>query len=292
MSRPRLAAAALAALVVLPLAACGAQSGDSDPGVSLLVTRDHGAKVLSDVGPAPVSGTPTLIAYLKANVDAATFAEIQRGPAQVFVNGVGGESPVTTEVHPGDRVWWDQSTGARSRAVVGSYPEPFEDGLDGKRWPTRVECVPDADKTPCDAIADKLGKAGIVAAQALVGTEGGDVNVRVLVGPWADVRGDRATRLLEQGPRASGVFARFTPDGRQLQLLGPDGTVASTAGAGAGLIAAIRFEDQPPTWIVTGTDAAGVAAAVQAFDEGTLGNRFALAVVDDQGKPLPVTPLG
>jgi hypothetical protein len=37
---------------------------------------------------------------------------------------------------------------------------------------------------------------------------------------------------------------------------------------------------QPPVWFVTGTDAAGVAAAVSAFNAGTLDQHFALAVVD------------
>ena len=60
-----------------------------------------------------------------------------------------------------------------------------------------------------------------------------------------------------------------------------------SAGAGAGLIAATRYMSQPPVWYVTGTDAAGVAAAVQAFDAGTLDDHFAIAVVDDVAIPLP-----
>ena len=40
--------------------------------------------------------------------------------------------------------------------------------------------------------------------------------------------------------------------------------------------------------MVTGTDGAGVASAARAFEEGTLDNRFALAVSDDLPVPLPV----
>jgi hypothetical protein len=190
-------------------------------------------------------------------------------------------------------VWWDRHAGpVVPRAVIGSYPEPFLHGRNGKRWPTRVECVHSGDKSPCDAVAKRLGEAGVIAGQALTGTEGGEQNLRVLVGPWAGVRSDRAARLLATGPRASGVFARFSADGRHLELLDAGGRVKRTAGPGAGLIAAVRYQDEPPTWLVTGTDAAGVSAAVQAFDEATLGNRFALAVVDDRGEPLPTRALG
>ena len=47
-----------------------------------------------------------------------------------------------------------------------------------------------------------------------------------------------------------------------------------------------RYRGQPPTWFVTGTDAAGVAAAVQAFNSQTLDGHFAVAVVNDAAIPL------
>lgn len=84
------------------------------------------------------------------------------------------------------------------------------------------------------------------------------------------------------------MAARFSDDRRALALLDAGGHAGRTLGWGAGLIAATVYADQPPTWFVTGTDADGVAAAVQAFDEPTLANRFALAVGDHRGIPLPV----
>ena len=54
-----------------------------------------------------------------------------------------------------------------------------------------------------------------------------------------------------------------------------------------GLIAATRYMSQPPVWYVTGTDAAGVAAAVRRFGADTLDAHFAVAVVDDAAIPLP-----
>ena len=52
----------------------------------------------------------------------------------------------------------------------------------------------------------------------------------------------------------------------------------------------MKLADQQPTWVVTGTDDAGVAAAARAFaaGESALGDKFALAIADDQAVPLPV----
>jgi hypothetical protein len=52
-------------------------------------------------------------------------------------------------------------------------------------------------------------------------------------------------------------------------------------------VAATVFEKGQPVWIVTGTDDRGVAAAASAIDEAALKGRFALAVADDRGVPLP-----
>jgi hypothetical protein len=209
-----------------------------------------------------------------------------------YVNGVEADKgSADVKIHPGDRIWWDRRDwGAAQRvpAVVGSYPEPFAHGNGGKRWPTRVECVKGDEDGECQAVADKLSGAGILAFKTLVGTEGGNTNVRVLVGPWSTVGFDRAGRQMDEGPQASGVFARFVDDGARLQLLDPTGKVRRTLGPGTGLIAATRYEDQPPTWFITGTDAEGVKQAVEALDEGTLGKHYALAVSQDTGIPLPV----
>jgi len=52
-------------------------------------------------------------------------------------------------------------------------------------------------------------------------------------------------------------------------------------------VAAAKRPDERPVWVVTGTDAAGVASAARAFEEGTLEHRFALAVSGDLPVALP-----
>ncbi len=109
----------------------------------------------------------------------------------------------------------------------------------------------------------------------------------MLVGPWSSVSHDPAARQIQDGPAVSGVFARFDGPERLVTLdVGGDGAVR--LGAGAGLVAAVRLDDDAPTWIVTGTDRDGVAGAASRLDEADLGDHYALATVEDHELPLPV----
>ncbi|HEU4656718.1 MAG TPA: DUF4430 domain-containing protein [Capillimicrobium sp.] len=303
-------AVALLAVVAAALGAagCGLGAGEGSDDVELTVTRDFGATAMSELPPSEVQGSETVMRYLQRTFDVETrygggFVQSINGIAGgrvdgrpvdwfYYVNGVEADKGSTsTKIYGGDRIWWDHHDwGATMRvpAVVGSYPEPFVHGLGGKKWPTRVECVKNGDKAPCEAVSERLGDEGVIAAQSLTGTSGGTEQLRVVVGPWSAVSSDYAAQLIDEGPQASGVYARFVAGGRRLELLDERGRVVRTAGPGTGLIAATRWEDQPPTWFVTGTDAAGVEAAVQALDEATLHRRFAVAVVDGRPVALPV----
>ena len=63
-------------------------------------------------------------------------------------------------------------------------------------------------------------------------------------------------------------------------------------GRGGGLVAATRVEAQQPTWVVTGVDATGIAAAAAAFAEDELRDHFAVAVEEGQGISLPIVVPG
>jgi hypothetical protein len=178
-------------------------------------------------------------------------------------------------------VWWDHhdwEAAQRIPAVVGSFPEPFATGLEGKRFPVRLVCAGD-DERSCDEVSTRLEDAGVKAvSRAVIEQSGGQEVLRVIVGRWQDVRRDGVARRLERGPAASGVFARPAPSGAELVLLDTAGRPLQTLRAGAGLVAATSVEAQAPTWVVTGTDAAGVTAAARALRPSTLANRFALAL--------------
>src|SRR6201999_204573 len=184
-----------------------------------------------------------------------------------FVNGVEADKPGKDKLNPGDHVWWDRhGTGATKHipAVVGAFPEPFEDGIDGKKLPVRLVCMGDVQRS-CTEVEQRLEAAGIKdLARSSLEQSPGEV-LRILVGPWTQVRKDIAARTLEQGPATSGVFAKPDPSGGKLSLLDATGKVVRTLGPASGLVAATSYPDQQPTWLVTGTDDVGVAAAAAAI---------------------------
>jgi hypothetical protein len=257
--------------VAVLLAGCGVgQTGHQAP-AKVTVTRAFGATVVREV---EVEGGQTVGALVRGEPRSARF-----------VNGLAAGDDTT--VHGGDRLWADSpAASAITPAVVGSFPEPFLHGIDGKRLPVRIECA-DARGPACRQIADRLAAYEIPAARGGLQTARAPETLRVLVGPWSALRLDPAVNALERGPRASGVYAQLAPDGRTIAVLDAGGRTTRTLGAGSGLVAAMKRPDERPIWVVTGTDVAGVASAARAFEEGTLDHRFALAVSRDLPVALP-----
>jgi hypothetical protein len=181
--------------------------------------------------------------------------------------------------------------------VVGSWPEPFaQASAEGERQPVRVECL--AGGSACMTAAANLADAG-VEARVERGEEGRQRDSeapRLLVGPWREVRDDRAVDGLRGGPAGNGVFATFkgpTEGAYHLIALNPAATPARDLGPAAGLVAALRSGDQAPTWIVTGSGSAAVRRAASSLDTSALRDRYAIAA-PPRAPPmaLPLQPGG
>jgi hypothetical protein len=310
-----LAALAGLALAALALSGCGLAVGRAPSAVQLLVTRDFGSQVLHRAGGLRAGAGETMVGLLRRRFfvragphdsvagidglsagadagDAAQASESQGREWRYYVNGVQVvKAPSAARVYGGDHVWWDLHDASRTRstpAVVGSFPEPFLNGIEGKRLPVRVECT-SASGRECGSVTASLRRLGVPAAVAAIGSGGAPETLRVMVGPWAYLAGDLEAGAIAHGPRASGVYARFSADGRQLTLLDQQGRPASTLGADAGLVAATRNAREAPVWVVTGTDLAGVALAARAFNATTLAHRFAVALTPTAATALPVS---
>jgi len=310
MRRPRLrplaALLALALTFAAGLAGCGLGAGAGGTGARVLVTRDFGARQTAARIAQDLPSSETVMRLLERSFDVKTrygggFVQSIDGLAGgredgrpvdwfFYVNGVQSDvGAADVQLHDGDRIWWDRHDWSATQdvpAVVGQFPEPFAHGAEGKRYPVVLECA-DAADAACKTVSDRLGAIGVIAGRQALGTGTGERTVRVLVGRWSDVGADPALEQLDRGPAASGVYARFADAGRQLALLDAAGDPVRTLGAGAGLVAATRFEQQAPTWAITGTDTAGVAAAARALDERTLARRFALVLDGSHAIGLP-----
>lgn len=303
--RTTLAAGLLAAVL---LGGCGLGAGKAPTAVQLLVTRDFGASVLRAASAPNVHGEETVMSLLTRNARVATrysggFVQAidgvsggQEGGQPVdwfyYVNGIEArKGAASTSVHPGDHIWWDRHDWSQTDdvpAVVGSFPQPFLNGIEGKRLPVRVECGT-VGAVACRSITDRLHAAGVPAAISGLGS-GVEARhtLRVEVAPFSALGFDPAARAIESGPRASGVYAQFRAHGASLVLLDQAGRAVRTLGAGGGLVAATRTGEESPVWVVTGTDSSGVARAAHAFDTATLRDRFAVAVGASGALALPL----
>ncbi|HUH80307.1 MAG TPA: DUF4430 domain-containing protein [Solirubrobacteraceae bacterium] len=297
----------LALLLAAALAGCGLGAGAPPGSVAVTVTDDFGLRQLPSDASLKVVGQETVMSLLERNYNVATryggkfvqgIAGLSGGseggePVDWFyyVNGVEAhKGAAATNVHAGDRIWWDRHDWSQTDdvpAVVGSFPEPFLSGLGGKRYPVRVECT-SVTSPSCRTVLARLHEAGVPAAVAAAGSSGEPQTLRVLVGPFGDIAGDTTAASIGRGPAASGVYATFSSDGTRLSLLHADGHAVPAPPGAVGLVAATREGEDAPVWVVTGTSPAGVERAAGAFDQLTLHDHFAVAVAAAGALPLPV----
>jgi hypothetical protein len=272
--------------------------------VSLTVTRGFGSDEVKSITAGRVPGSETVMRMLERSFTVSTrygggFVESIDGLAPsgssddwfYYVNGIQApQGAAATSVHKGDHIWWDLHDWSATDtipAVVGSYPEPFVNGAGGKLYPTTLECASDVGAA-CNEVSADLNAQHIRVGDQTLGTGSGSDTFGVVVGTWSDLRAEIAAQLIAHGPGASGVYARFASHGAVLDLLNPSGAVARRLAGAAGLIAATGDNSQTPTWLITGTDPAGVAAAARALTPEALRNHFALAV---QGSALIAVPV-
>jgi len=302
-TRTRTVLAGLAA--ALACGGCGLGPGPGTSGVTLTITRGFGSRQIAALTKRHVPGSETVMRMLERSYKVSTsygggFVDSIDGlhPTGArtdwfyYVNGVQApKGAASTGVHAGDHIWWDLHDWSATDsvpAVVGSFPEPFVNGIAGRRYPVTVECAADVGSA-CKRVTAALNTAHVPAAPQLLGTGSGPDTLGIVVGTWSQIRGEVAAELIDYGPGASGVYAKFAGrDGTSLQLLNPHKQVVRTLGAGAGLVAATADSSSVPTWMVTGTDVAGVDAAAAAVTPAALHDHFALAVDGTAKLPVPL----
>jgi hypothetical protein len=303
MRGPGTAVAIALLLMALATAGCGLGPGSGVKDAELTVTRDYGTVPVLHRQLGDLTESDTVMRALERNADITTsyggdFVQSiegfegesrsgERFDWLFYVNGV--ESTVGAgayDLHGGEAIWWDYrdwSAALRVPAVVGSWPQPFLGGYDGKQRAVAVECLDGG--SACGEVEERLREEGVeVSAHPPSGA------VRVLVGPWARVRSDPAAAQIERGPQTSGVFAEFHRDAGAYRLGGLDeaGDAAADFGPDAGLVAATRRYEEPPVWVVTGTGDAGVRAAAGLLDAGDLRDHYAVVVDGGKETPLPL----
>ena len=155
-----------------------------------------------------------------------------------YVNGIEAESGAAARrLEPGDRVWWDHHDwgGAmRIPAVVGSFPEPFKSGAQGKSIPVRIDCAEDS-RRECREVRKRLEEAGAkVGGSGTLGTRAGPGRAaaarRPLVG--GPRRPDGAAD--REGAEGVGRVRAAGRGGAHFELLDPRGEPRALARRGRG----------------------------------------------------------
>jgi hypothetical protein len=283
---PRLiATAVLAAVIGAGLGGCGEKV---EPGqqATLTITSGFGEKVIVGPKSTPVTAGLTAMRQLQP---AAKVETAYAGKFVDSINGLKGSGSAGNDwlfyvdgtqsdtgaaswrVKAGEQIQWDYHQWrdiTAPEAIVGAYPRPLvNDGV-------KLVCMPSG-SAACARVKKQFPKPG---------------SVTVVVGEWDDIAGVQGVPDLTQPALDNGAFASFTgkPGSRELELLATDGKIAVTNGAGAGLVAASRV-GKAITWVVTGTDEAGVRGASLLLEQAVLRNKFVISWQGARGAiSLPV----
>ncbi len=303
MSQRRVSAAAIVLSLGALSTGCGLGPGKGLGDVRLTVTHDFGSQPVFERAVGGVTESDTVMRVLERSTKLATsygggFVQSidgveggTRGAQSYdwfyYVNGI--ESPIGAAAYAlagGEAIWWDYrdwSAAMEVPAVVGSWPEPFSGGYEGHHHPVAIECL--GGGSACGKVRAELVGAGASVVGGLPAAA-----IRVLVGPWGRVRADPAAAEIDAGPQVSGVFAEFGREGNRYRLRGlaEDGDPQRSFGAAAGLIAATRRGEAPPTWVITGTDSSGTDSAAALLNGADLRDHYAVATEGAKETPLPL----
>lgn len=294
--------------ITVALGGCGFGAGRGTKDASVQVTTDFGSRLVGRAAESKVPGSETVMSLTQRHFAVSTgygggFVESIDGHSGgtghldwfYYVNGIQAPAgAAATNVHKGDRVWWDLHDWTATDsvpAVIGSYPEPFTGRVAGKQHPAVLRCATEATQA-CGAIRSSLRKAGVKVSYEALRASSGSESPSVLVGTWKDLSGMAIARLIAGGPKHSGVYAQFVGNtGTAIELDDPSGHVVRTLHGAAGIVAATEPVPQGrPTWLVTGTNLAGVTDAARAFTAASLHDHFAIAVRPGRAIPIPVAP--
>jgi hypothetical protein len=282
---------ALALLVVCAVFGAGCGKGGGEGGSTLVVTRDFGEQVVAPARFVAASKGMTAMRQLQTALKTETsyggryvasidgVREDDDSSWMLYIDGIEAtRGAAAMRLSPGQQVQWDfhpWQTIRTGGAIVGGYPLPL------KRSGVHLVCAA-PERADCAATRKQLAAAGVrVAARA---------SARVVVGSWNEIQGFDGVPELESSGESNGAYAQFSGGGKRLTPYFADGSAARASGRGSGLIAAFASGDEL-TWLVTGTDAAGVRRAAGLLENGgrALENRFAVIVgADGRAGGLPV----
>ncbi len=296
-------------LSVVALSGCGFGAGSTQSsGGTLTVTRDFGESSLGRHGTGKVGESDTVVRLLRRDFDVDTryggnfvqeidgVAGGRKGSRRVdwfyYVNGIEASNGA------GERKVQTPATGSGGTTTTGARR------CASRRWSARSRSRSSPAST---AASSRCGSCASTPARRATRSRRGCRTPASTTPPArcsSSRRGARCCacssghgRRCARTPRRASSRAAPRPRAcsRAPTSPGAGSTSSTSAGAsracsgrGGGLLAATQIEAQRPTWVVTGVDATGVAAAAAALTEDQLRDHFAIAVDEGRAVPLPI----
>ncbi len=311
---PVLLAVLLLAVTTMTACTTPASPGTGTVTVRIVATRDFGQELMFDETLEVPDGTPAMAALMKvANVETEygggfvnaingvrsgfSGSQFTRMDWFIYINGLQSNTgALDYQLHDGDVQHWDFHDWSFRQlipAIVGSFPEPFLHGYGGVIYPTIVVYqagwAEDAQR-----IADSLSRLdiddiAIRSLQELTEDEKAAGNLILLGTPDFPLIDE-----INQVWKKLGFYAHFQEN--KLEVFDIQGKPAAAYGGGTGIIQATRSPWNPQgigvcentAWMVSGTDTAGVKAAVDTLTSRGTDLEYTTAVVISAGEVIRV----
>lgn len=283
--------------------------------VQVVVTRDFGQQVLLDTTIQVPQGCSALAA-LKQVADVKTAygggfvnsinglsSQYSGGQAKqydwlVYLNGIQSNTgALDYTMRHGDIQRWDYhrwNFRTFIPAIVGDFPEPFLHGYKGQVKPTIIVYDGGFEQN-AEELEDTLIDLGVASVSSQPIGELGDSdkrNANLIIIGYSD--GEMIAEM-NSAWNKMGFFARFEEGG--LNVYTGTGEQAAQYGPGTGIIQATQSPWNPKgtgvcenvVWMVSGTDGAGIEAAVEALitRPSEMQHAFAVVVADGQIIKVP-----
>ena len=226
-SRTRSGLAALAAIAAAAtVAGCGFGAGPGTRNASIQVTSAFGSHLIGRAVERHVPGSETVMWLLERHFQVTTrygggFVESIDGHSGgsshldwfYYVNGIeapagrGGDGRAQGRPHlvgPA-RLGSDRLDPGGRRLVPGAVHQRRPAARSFRHC---SNCGADV-QAACDRIGTTLHRAGVKAADQVLGTGSGSDSLAVVVGTWREIKGVIAAELIDAGPGNSGVYAQF-----------------------------------------------------------------------------------
>ncbi len=269
--------------------------------IQLLVSKDFGVSCLGNYSIISVEKM-SVMEILKSNLKVVTaygggfvssLEGLKNGAATgglrqdwfFYVNGIASNRGADqVSVTGGDRIWWDYhgwQTGIAQTAVIGSYPEPFINGVNRGNNRVTIMVAPES-KDWADKLAGQLKNKG---SQVIVtGIDDNKLANRngpvIVIGKWSELADCSVLKVLNDGGARNGCSMQFAEE--SLKLLDNTGQVKNEVGDGWGVIVANGrgLGDTAPLWLLTGNDEAAVEQTVKIIvnEPDKIAGRFGVAV--------------